>query len=827
MQYIQNIRDHIAKDDLNTALQHLRDLLEHSPQLNEVIQQSGRYADIRKQIRLGIVNHADATLIKNQIRMGLIELLDEIEKEGKKPPIQKELQAAVTKIEINNSKNVVTGNIKADTVEIGDKIYQIYGERKIPQALTYTPPRHEYFLGRKQELREIYEALRSDDRPLLLVNGQGGVGKTTLATHYFREYAHEYAHTAWVTSEGNIADDLISRLQDSLGIRDQLKNIIDRPQRTQILLRALASLQKTCLLVLDNANDLPDLQAHYQLLRSCPNFHILLTTRINEFRHAPIYRIEGLPIADALQLFRQYYPALSDTETQTVRQIHQAVHANTLVIELLAKNLHQLNRLRKHYTLDHLLQDLREKGLLHLQSKTVHTDYGTLQHAKPEDIIAAMYDLTALPKKERRILSMLAILPPENVHFETLESLIVDIEELDDYLLSLYKTGWIDFNENDKTFKISPVVQEVVKKHEKDLIKNVIPYLAANLILKLGFEPNSGQLLYLNYQQAAKYVGYGEYLINQFSQDVPMLTFLCRNISNFFEVYGNLKKALHFSEKQLKLGKIICNIISEDLHPEENVAVAYSKLGEINLELGYGQKAIDYYRQEIIVYENLIEKYPNDLRLKIETSISYERTSICLKNINMIDEARLFAEKCLNVILELLKNDSDNDKLKKRLSNTYEILGDIELKLKNIENALNYYLKNKAFTDELIELDKNDISLYIGRTLNYEKLGDIYLKMGLMQESLKYLEEGNHIAKKLSKFDPTSVKLKRNLASSYMWLGIYYEQNNDKINAKKFYVLSKRKLVELRKKHPDYIRYEDDLQWVLQAIERIKLYIGV
>jgi len=418
---------------------------------------------------------------------------------------------------------------------------------------------------------------------------------------------------------------------------------------------------------------------------------------------------------------------------------------------------------------------------------------------------------------------MLAILPPENIHFETLESLIIDIEELDDYLLSLYEKGWIDFSERDKIFKISPVVQGVVKKHEKDITKNVVPYLAANLMLKLGFEPNSGQLLYLNYQQAAKYAGYGEYLINQFSQDVPMLTFLCRNVSNFFEVYGELKKALSFSEKHLGLSKVLCNTVPENLLFDENVAIAYSKLGQINLELGYGQKALNCYKEEILIYEKLIKKYPNELQLKIETSISYERISICFRNTNMIDEARLFAEKCRNIILELSENDSNNPKLKKRLANTYENLGDIELNLNNIETALNYYLKDKTLTEELIELDKNDISLYIGQSLNLEKLGDIYLKMGLMQESLKCLEEGNHIAKKLNKFDPTSVKLKRNLASSYLWLGIYYEKNNDKVNAKKFYVLSKRKFVELRKKHPDYIRYEDDLQWVLQAIEGIRL----
>jgi len=76
--FITQIRDHIANNQFDTALQLLRDLLDNSLQLDEVIQQAGRYASIRQQIRLGTVSHADATLTENQIRMGLIDLLAEI-----------------------------------------------------------------------------------------------------------------------------------------------------------------------------------------------------------------------------------------------------------------------------------------------------------------------------------------------------------------------------------------------------------------------------------------------------------------------------------------------------------------------------------------------------------------------------------------------------------------------------------------------------------------------------------------------------------------------------------------------------------------------------
>ncbi len=70
--FIIHIREHIANNQFDTALRLLRDLLDNSPQLDEVIQQAGRYASIRQQIRLGTVSHANATLTENQIRMGLL-----------------------------------------------------------------------------------------------------------------------------------------------------------------------------------------------------------------------------------------------------------------------------------------------------------------------------------------------------------------------------------------------------------------------------------------------------------------------------------------------------------------------------------------------------------------------------------------------------------------------------------------------------------------------------------------------------------------------------------------------------------------------------------
>jgi len=169
--------------------------------------------------------------------------------------------------------------------------YNYYGERKIPHNLTKPPFLPETFVGRKEELQTIKDKLFGGDNLLLLVNGEGGIGKTSLASHYYHTYHDEYAHVAWQLSEKDIANTLLA-LAGELGL--QFEETLPTAKRLDKLLKAMAELKGPCLLVIDNANDMDDLETNSQNLRRCPNFQVLLTTRITEFCQAESYKIASV-----------------------------------------------------------------------------------------------------------------------------------------------------------------------------------------------------------------------------------------------------------------------------------------------------------------------------------------------------------------------------------------------------------------------------------------------------------------------------------------------------------------------------------------------------
>lgn len=90
---IKKILDCIANNELENAITFLSKLLNNSPYLDELILQSSRYNDLKKQIRLDIIDFEQSNLTKNKIRLALLELVGEIELYSSDSKVVKEIIA--------------------------------------------------------------------------------------------------------------------------------------------------------------------------------------------------------------------------------------------------------------------------------------------------------------------------------------------------------------------------------------------------------------------------------------------------------------------------------------------------------------------------------------------------------------------------------------------------------------------------------------------------------------------------------------------------------------------------------------------------------------
>ncbi|MGZ4957465.1 MAG: NB-ARC domain-containing protein [Methylobacter sp.] len=503
-------------------------------------------------------------------------------------------------------------------IQQGDKSFYIekgnvtvhYGNQQIAKNLTRPPFISDVFIGRDDDIAAVHRQLFKAKPLLMLVNGEGGIGKTTLAGHYYSLYQQDYQHMAWVFAEDSLLNALLT-------LAPPLQ--IDFPQdwndsrRLDGLLTRMADLHKPCLLVIDNANNLAELETYYSALRSCSNFHILMTTRITEFEQAACHKIRPLPDKDAITLFKKHYPGHQAHEDPLLQTILAAVGYNTLVIELLAKNLQSHNRLKTRYSLTDLLNDLQQKGLLKLKSQPVssayHADGTALRKETPEAIIAAMYDLGELSDAELTLLSVFAVLPAENIAYFLLETLLPDIESLEVTLLGLAQKGWLDNIGSD--FKVSPVIQEITRQKNQSRLLHDCHNLIDRLIEKLEYEPGTGHFINAGYQEAAVFAHSAESVVRHIFGANDSLAILCERLGSYHNTVGNLGRALEFYEDDLQLSKELYQAYPDNVSFKNGLAISFIKLGSIFERLEKNEKFREYYIEAKKLLEQLVADSPD------------------------------------------------------------------------------------------------------------------------------------------------------------------------------------------------------------------------
>jgi tetratricopeptide (TPR) repeat protein len=793
--FITHIRGLIAKNEIATAIKELKALLENSPRLTEVLQQSARYHRIMTDQRLGVVDAAIANLEQNKISWGLLELLDEIAEEySTKPEVKTEVERYTQKNVLNQSSiNAGQNAIIGDGNTINNIIQK--PSNTPPRYLTQKPFYTDFFIGREQDLAAIETDYLQQNHLLVLVNGEGGMGKTTLAAQYWFKHENRYKHLAWMFSDNGIGNALLS-LANNMGVMFHPHDDVN----TQIarIAEGLTNLENPCLLVFDNANNAADLEDYLGVLRRLSNCHILLTSRVTVLEDVSVHRVLPLKEDFAMQLFKKNYPKHSDTEDSLLVALLHAVGYNTLVIELLAKNLAVFNKFGKNYSLTSLLNDLQERGLLALKVKPIKTLYqaNSLRTETPDTIIAAMYDVSDLTEIERYLLNNFAVLPAENIQYDIFMHLLkpaqkvqkkekniwnklvsffqsnkkdisLDLDKIQEALISLQQKGWIDFYEASNDFKISPVIQHITKRKNAVTLLDDCNTLIQTLIEELDYD----KIHYDNYKMSAIFTRYAETVVAAFDTPQYNAVLLCERIGRYYTTVGNLDRAIHFYEKYSAISKELCVLQPDDSDNKNALAIAYSKLGETHSALGNLEKALGFYEEYNRLEAALYAAYPNNVGFKNGLAISYSKLGSTHSALGNLEKALGFYEEMNTLFAALYAAYPNNVEFKNGLAIAYEKLGNTHSALGNLDKALGFYEDYNRLEAALYAAYPNNVEFKNNLAISYSKLGETHTALGNLEKALGFYEDDIKLSKELYATYPNNVEFKNGLAISYQFLG--------------------------------------------------------
>src|SRR6185503_9026261 len=154
------------------------------------------------------------------------------------------------------------------------------------------------FIGREKDVERIQHRLAA--HRLVTLIGVGGIGKTRLSQQVANQLIDNYADGVWLAEFAALSDPML--VPQSVATMFGLQQAADHSSLVETLIHFLNA--KNLLLILDNCEHLLDACAGLadKLLKSCPNLHILATSReALGIMGEALYQVPSLTIPDVQQ----------------------------------------------------------------------------------------------------------------------------------------------------------------------------------------------------------------------------------------------------------------------------------------------------------------------------------------------------------------------------------------------------------------------------------------------------------------------------------------------------------------------------------------------
>lgn len=633
--------------------------------------------------------------------------------------------------QINRIEDLIEATYE-NTDQIKKTLETSHIEYKPPKELTLVPQRSSSeIIGRSRTLADLRTTLLQKGTTVIL-NGMGGIGKTTLAEVYVNSWYSEYNHIAWIKADYNFEEAVKSNivLLNNLQIEG-----VEVKHKFDVCMNQLSKLNGPNLLVIDNATQ--ELGEYFGKLPKTPNWHILATSKelIEPFYN---FDVNLLSEQESIEFFKHFCKNFSDTQ---IKAIVETVQYHTLTIEILAK-ASKKNR----WSFEKCLSALKDDAKANVSVKRSENK----KIAEIKSFITSIFNLSQLGENERWILKQFTALPTTEIEYDILH-LILKVEKLDwtndfpSVLAELKETGFIRESKDGNSYQLHAILKEVLITELKPTIEDVYELIDSISFLLTEDSKNKSNI------KTSYFIPYGEEIITQFS--VPYHTILSALKNNLSLAYSNIGKS---SVAKTLLEKTLSEDIENLGLDHYFVGIRKSNLANFYLDLAQYNEALIFIQDALILRKKRFgNKHPEVIRDKSKMASVYS-------HLGKPKKARdLFIETLVSAIEIIGENSPEVAQIKSSTALNYINLDECDKAKDLLENALISDLKIFGKNHPTIATRKSNLALAYQCLGHNEKAKDLYEEA--LESDLKNYGEKN----------PKVANRKSNLAIVYAYLNKY------------------------------------------------------
>ncbi len=649
-----------------------------------------------------------------------------------------------------------------------------------PHELNNIPRHTDEFIGRETELISLEKQLHQSAK-VVLVNGIGGIGKSTLAKKFVQAHIHQYDHVAWVEVRQNDAGQPGTNWEDAFieafaydktlwlqGLHLQIDDNASLLDRFYGIIHSLKNLKGKNLLVIDNTGE--EIKKFNKILPSPPSWQVLVTSRNNLTGFTP-FHLDKLKKESAIELFKSWFEA----DEQEIKVLLEEIDYHTLMIEMLAKTLAaSRQRLTIQYVTEQLKGGHLNDAKLQRKIELSHTEEETnlFRH------LLVTFRLSGLNEKHNIILKNFYFLLPQYYTLDTIFYLFSTNEEEKDEIVErldeLVQKGWL--NREDDNYSMHRLIQQAVYYQLNPINKDAetLIDIFTNLTFTNAFSDR---------RNIYQYIPYADYLISKMSSKEsvnPGIAPLLNNLGVLYKDIQQYKKAEAAYGEALALYRKLAEDNPAAFEPD--VAGTLNNLGNLYRIMRQYKEGEATLRETLTLYRKLSEDNP--AAFEPDVAMTLNNLGVLYRNIQQYEEAETTYFEALNIRRKLAEDNPAA--FEPDVATTLNNLGNLYCDLQQYKEGETVYEEALALYRKLAEDNPAAFEPDVAMTLN--NLGILYCELQKYKEAEVVFIEAIGIRRKLVKdnpaaFEPHVATALNNLGNLYRDLQQYEEAETTYLEA--------------------------------------------